>query len=317
MHVDSPLHTSSPLMRISNLSTFFFTPQGIIKAVRNLSLSLYPGQTTALVGESGCGKSITALSILGLVPKPGRIVEGQIYFEERDLTLLTQEQLLRIRGNQIAMVFQDPMTALNPVFSIGYQIEEVLILHQGLGRKKARSKAAELLHQVGIPNPAERLDSFPHQLSGGMRQRAMIAMALACDPQILIADEPTTALDVTIQAQIMHLLHTQQQQRNMGMLLISHDLGIVAQHADYIALMYAGMVVEQGDTFNIFEHPQHPYTRHLLNCVHNEHRAGEATAAPHTPELWEERYRPRTSGLPPMQDLGNGHIVRSWEGAYE
>lgn len=167
MHVDSPLHTSSPLMRISNLSTFFFTPQGIIKAVRNLSLSLYPGQTTALVGESGCGKSITALSILGLVPKPGRIVEGQIYFEERDLTLLTQEQLLRIRGNQIAMVFQDPMTALNPVFSIGYQIEEVLILHQGLGRKKARSKAAELLHQVGIPNPAERLDSFPHQLSGG------------------------------------------------------------------------------------------------------------------------------------------------------
>jgi len=300
-------------MRITNLSTFFFTPQGILKAVRDLSLTLHPGRTTALVGESGCGKSITALSILGLVPEPGRIVDGQIYFEQRDLTLLSQEQLRRIRGNQVAMVFQDPMTALNPVFSIGAQIEEVLLLHRGLTREEAGAKATELLHQVGIPSPLERLDSFPHQLSGGMRQRAMIAMALACDPQILIADEPTTALDVTIQAQIMHLLHTQQQQRNMGMLLISHDLGIVAQHADQIALMYAGMVVEQGDTFSIFEHPQHPYTRHLLNCVHNQHRDEEATVTPHTLELWEERYRPRTSGLPPMQDLGNGHSVRSWE----
>jgi ABC-type dipeptide/oligopeptide/nickel transport system ATPase component len=301
------------LMRITNLSTFFFTPQGIIKAVRNLSLALHPGRTTALVGESGCGKSITALSILGLVPEPGRIVDGQIYFEQRDLALLTQDQLQRIRGNQIAMVFQDPMTALNPVFSIGDQIEEVLLLHRGLSRKEARAKAAELLHQVGMPNPQERLDSYPHQLSGGMRQRSMIAMALACDPQILIADEPTTALDVTIQAQIMHLLRTQQQQRNMGMLLITHDLGIVAQHADHIALMYAGMVVEQGDTLEIFEHPQHPYTRHLLNCVHNEYRKKGATTAPHSSELWEERYRPRTSGLPPMQDVGNGHYVRSWE----
>ncbi|MCA1796522.1 MAG: ABC transporter ATP-binding protein [Geobacteraceae bacterium] len=312
MHANAPFHTSA-IMRITNLSTFFFTPQGIIKAVRDLSLALHAGRTTALVGESGCGKSITALSILGLVPEPGRIVNGEIYFEQRDLTLLSQDQLRRIRGNQIAMVFQDPMTALNPVFSIGAQIEEVLLLHRGLSRKEARIKAAELLHQVGIPSAQERLDSFPHQLSGGMRQRAMIAMALACDPQILIADEPTTALDVTIQAQIMHLLHTQQQERNMGILLISHDLGIVAQHADHIALMYAGMVVEQGDTFSIFEHPQHPYTRHLLNCVHAENRREGATAAPHTPESWEERYRPRTSGLPPMQDIGNGHRVRSWE----
>lgn len=312
MHAASSHHTSA-IMRITDLSTFFFTPQGIIKAVRDLNLTLYPGQTTALVGESGCGKSITALSILGLVPEPGRIVGGQIHFEERDLTLLAQDQLRRIRGNQIAMVFQDPMTALNPVFSVGAQIEEVLLLHRGLSQKEARSKAIELLHQVGIPSPEERLDSFPHQLSGGMRQRSMIAMALACDPQILIADEPTTALDVTIQAQIMHLLHIQQQQRNMGMLLISHDLGIVAQHADYIALMYDGIVVEQGDTFSIFEDPQHPYTRHLLNCVRDEHHRRGATPAPHTPELWEERYRPHASGLPPMQNLGNDHSVRSWE----
>ena len=312
MHAASTHHTSA-IMRITDLNTFFFTSQGIIKAVRDLNLTLYPGQTTALVGESGCGKSITALSILGLVPEPGRIVAGQIYFEERDLTLLAQDQLRRIRGNQIAMVFQDPMTALNPVFSVGAQIEEVLLLHRGLSQREARSKATELLHQVGIPSPQERLDSFPHQLSGGMRQRSMIAMALACDPQILIADEPTTALDVTIQAQIMHLLHIQQQQRNMGMLLISHDLGIVAQHADYIALMYDGIVVEQGETFSIFEQPQHPYTRHLLNCIRDEHHRQGAAPAPHTPELWEERYRPHASGLPPMQDLGNDHSVRSWE----
>ena len=300
-------------MQVTNLSTFFFTPQGIIKAVRDLSLTLYPSQTTALVGESGCGKSITALSILGLVPEPGRIVDGQVLFEQRDLTLLNQDQLRRIRGNQIAMVFQDPMTALNPVFSIGAQIEEVLLLHRELNRKEARAKAAELLHQVGIPNPSERLDSFPHQLSGGMRQRAMIAMALACDPQILIADEPTTALEVTLQAQLMHLLRTQQQQRNMGVLLISHDLGIVAQHADHVALMYAGMVVEQGDTYSIFEQPQHPYTRHLLSCVQGGQDAGETTPVPHTPALWAERYRPRTSGIPPMQVLNKHHSVRSWE----
>jgi ABC-type dipeptide/oligopeptide/nickel transport system ATPase component len=300
-------------MHIANLSTFFFTPQGIVRAVRNLSLDLYSGKTTALVGESGCGKSITALSILGLVPEPGRIVEGEIFFEGRDLAMLNQDQLRRIRGNQISMVFQDPMTALNPVFSIGAQIEEVLILHQGLSRKEARSKAADLLQQVGIPNPQERLDSFPHQLSGGMRQRAMIAMSLACDPQILIADEPTTALDVTIQAQIMNLLHTQQQQRNMGMLLITHDLGIVAQHADSIAIMYAGMIVEQGDTLEIFESPHHPYTRHLLACVHPEQSGRQPSTAPYSPEGWEERFCPRTSGLPPMQNLGNSHYIRSWE----
>jgi ABC-type dipeptide/oligopeptide/nickel transport system ATPase component len=265
------------------------------------------------VGESGCGKSITALSILGLVPEPGRIVDGQIIFEQRDLTLLSQEQLRRIRGNQIAMVFQDPMTALNPVFSIGAQIEEVLRLHRGMNRKAARTRAAELLHQVGIPNPGQRLDSFPHQLSGGMRQRAMIAMALACDPQILIADEPTTALDVTIQAQIMHLLRTQQHQRNMGVLLISHDLGIVAQHAEHIVLMYAGMVVEEGDTCAIFDHPLHPYTRHLLSCVRGESGIKGTSAEPHTPEFWEERFRPRTSGLPPMQEIGAGRRIRCWE----
>jgi len=301
------------LMRIANLSTFFFTPRGIIKAVRDLSLSLHPGQTTALVGESGCGKSITALSILGLVPEPGRIVDGQIIFEQRDLTLLSQEQLRRIRGNQIAMVFQDPMTALNPVFSIGAQIEEVLRLHRGQSRKAARTRAAELLHQVGIPDPEQRLDSFPHQLSGGMRQRAMIAMALACDPQILIADEPTTALDVTIQAQIMHLLRTQQHQRNMGMLLISHDLGIVAQHAEHIVLMYAGMVVEEGDTLAIFDHPLHPYTRHLLSCVRAEAGIKGTGTEHYSAELWEERFRPLTSALPPMQDLGAGRRVRCWE----
>ncbi|MDY0212904.1 MAG: ABC transporter ATP-binding protein [Desulfuromonadaceae bacterium] len=312
MHADHSI-TTDPLLQIEDLSTFFYTPTGIIKAVRNLSMVLHAGQTTALVGESGCGKSMTALSILGLVPKPGRIVDGHIWFDKRDLTLLAPEQLRRVRGNQIAMIFQDPMTALNPVFSIGTQIEEVLLLHQGLSKKQARVKAAQLLHQVGMPNPQERLDSFPHQLSGGMRQRATIAMALACDPQILIADEPTTALDVTIQAQIMHLLRSQQRQRQMGLLLISHDLGVVAQHADQIALMYAGMIVEQADTFSIFDRPHHPYTRHLLSCISADSATPISTAAPHSQAQWPPHFRPRTSELPPMLEVDTGHWVRAWE----
>ncbi len=304
---------TDPLLQIEDLSTFFFTPSGIIKAVRNLSMALHAGQTTALVGESGCGKSMTALSILGLIPKPGRIVDGHIWFDKRDLTLLAPEQLRRVRGNQIAMIFQDPMTALNPVFTIGAQIEEVLLLHQGLSKKQAHAKGAELLHQVGMPNPQERLDSFPHQLSGGMRQRATIAMALACDPQILIADEPTTALDVTIQAQIMHLLRTQQRQRQMGLLLISHDLGVVAQYADQISLMYAGTIVEQADTFSIFDRPQHPYTRHLLSCVSADSSTSFSATNPHSQEQWPQRFRQRTSELPPMQQISAGHWVRTWE----
>ncbi|MBN2644084.1 MAG: ABC transporter ATP-binding protein [Desulfuromonadaceae bacterium] len=302
-------------LQIRNLSTYFFT-KPLIKAVRELDLELHSGRTLALVGESGCGKSMTALSILRLVPPPGRTVSGQILLGSEDLLSLRQEEMQRIRGNRIAMIFQDPMTALNPVFTVGSQIIEVLRLHLGLTQLQARDRAAELLHQVGMAAPHQRLSDYPHQLSGGMRQRAMIAMALACDPDILIADEPTTALDVTIQAQIMALLSSLQQQRNMSLLLISHDLGIVAQHADQVAMMYDGMIVEQADTLALFDDPQHPYTRHLLTCIPGRRSANRPHAHIHSSEdFWQqcpEAYRPLPTRLPPLQSVRTDHQVRRW-----
>ncbi len=236
-------------------------------AVRGTSFDLHRGETLGLVGESGCGKSVTAFSILRLIDPPGRIDDGEILYAGTNILALDEERIRKIRGKEISMIFQEPMTSLNPVFRIGFQIEEVLRLHLNMNNKDARERAIDLLRQVGIPTPEKRCDSFPHELSGGMRQRVMIAMALAADPAILIADEPTTALDVTIQAQILDLLLQLQSERKMSLLLITHDLGIVANVADRIAIMYAGEIVETGSTRDVFNNPLHPYTIGLFEAL--------------------------------------------------
>ncbi len=257
------------LLTVENLHTYFNTEDGIARAVDGVSFSVPKAQTVALVGESGCGKSVTALSILQLVPEPaGKIIKGKIIFKNQNLLELSEKQMRDIRGNKIAMIFQEPMTALNPVFTIGNQIEESLKLHRkNLSSKQRKEISINLLKKVGISEPEKRLKSYPHQLSGGMRQRAMIAMALACQPTLLIADEPTTALDVTIQSQILALLNDLQQQMNMSILLITHDLGVVAQSADWVIVMYAGKIVEAASVTDLFNNPLHPYTQGLLNAL--------------------------------------------------
>jgi peptide/nickel transport system ATP-binding protein len=269
---------SVPLLEIRNLTVAFDTERGAepIRPVQDVSLAIYPGQTVAVVGESGSGKSVTALSILRLVPSPpGRTLAGEILLEGRDLCKLDESQLQRVRGKEIAMVFQEPMTSLNPVYTVGDQIIEAVTLHQNVRFKEARQIAEEAMAAVGIADPRERLGAFPHQLSGGMRQRVMIAMALSCRPKLLIADEPTTALDVTIQAQILELLRKLQRERAMSILLITHDLGVVAENADVVAVMYAGRIVEYAGVEELFDHPQHPYTRGLFAAVP---RLGNAAA---------------------------------------
>ena len=256
------------LIEVRNLHTSFFTPDGEVKAVDGVSLEIAEGKTLGLVGESGCGKSVTALSIMRLVPSPpGKVVGGEILYRGRDLLKLDGEAMRKIRGNEISMIFQEPMTSLNPVFTIGNQIGEAIRLHQGLGRKETREKTIEMLRLVKIADPEQRIDDYPHQLSGGMRQRVMIAMALSCNPSLLIADEPTTALDVTIQAQILELMKELQQKLGMSLLLITHDLGVVAEQADEVAIMYAGKVVERAKAKEIFDRPLHPYTVGLLNSL--------------------------------------------------
>jgi oligopeptide/dipeptide ABC transporter ATP-binding protein len=250
---------------VRDLTTELATERGRFVAVDGVSFDLYPGEVLGIVGESGCGKSMTALSILGLVPQPpGRITGGRVLFEGRDLLRLPERELQRIRGAAISMIFQEPTTSLNPVFTIGDQIAETLRRHERLGRRAARARAVELLAKVGIPAPAERLDAYPHELSGGMRQRVMIAIALACNPKVLLADEPTTALDVTIQAQILDLLERLQAELGMAVVIITHDLGIVAEFAHRVLVMYAGRVIEEGSVDAIFDRPAHPYTRGLL-----------------------------------------------------
>jgi oligopeptide/dipeptide ABC transporter ATP-binding protein len=239
-----------------------------VKAVDGVSYSVRKGETLGVVGESGCGKSVTALSVLRLVADPpGRLVGGEILYRGRDLLKLNNEEMRKIRGNEISMIFQEPMTSLNPVFTVGDQIGEAIRLHQGLGKREARDKTIEMLRLVKIADPESRVDAYPHQLSGGMRQRVMIAMALSCNPSLLIADEPTTALDVTIQAQILELMKELQQKIGMALLLITHDLGVVAEQADEVAIMYAGKIVERSDTRAIFNQPLHPYTVGLLNSL--------------------------------------------------
>ncbi len=263
------------LLSIQNLSTHFFTQQGLAKAVQEVSFDIPAGQTVALVGESGCGKSVTALSILRLIPDPpGKIVAGKIMFKGRNLPELTESQMRRIRGNDIAMIFQEPMTSLNPVFTIGNQIIEAISLHQGIKGSAAWGVAVDMLRKVGIADPERRVREYPHQMSGGMRQRAMIAMALSCGPNLLIADEPTTALDVTIQAQILDLLNRLQRENGMSVLLITHDLGVVAETARTVVVMYASKVVEKAAVEALFAEPLHPYTQGLLRSLPRlgEHR---------------------------------------------
>lgn len=257
----------SHLLEVKNLHTHFPTKAGVVKAVDGVSFYIDKGELLGLVGESGCGKSITSLSVMRLISPPGKIVGGEIFFEGEDILKLPDERMREIRGNDIAMIFQDPMTSLNPVFTVGDQIGEALRLHRKLSKKEARNAAIEAMREVSIPDPTRRVDDYPHQLSGGMRQRVMIAMALACDPKLLIADEPTTALDVTIQAQILELLDNLRKTRDLAVLLITHDLGVVAEVADRVAVMYTGRIVEESPVEELFEKPKHPYTVGLLNSV--------------------------------------------------
>ena len=257
-----------PVLEVRDLRTYFHTEEGIARAVDGVSFAVGRGQTLGLVGESGCGKSVSAFSVMRLVPDPpGRIEGGQILLKGRDLLALDEEEMRRVRGDDIAMIFQEPMTSLNPVLTCGFQIAEAVVLHQQVPMQEARIRAIEMLQLVGIPAPEQRIDEYPHQLSGGMRQRVMIAMALSCNPDVLIADEPTTALDVTIQAQILALLESLQESLHMAIVMITHDLGVIAETADQVAVMYAGQIVEYAETQALFTRPRHPYTRGLLRSI--------------------------------------------------
>ncbi len=256
-----------PVIEVENLSVDIRVPAGTLHAVSNVSFSVRPAETLSLVGESGCGKSITSLAIMRLLPQSAKLSANKIIFDGQDLTKLSEKQMARLRGNRIGMIFQDPMTSLNPVYSIGDQLEEVYLRHRNAGRKEARERAEFLLEKIGIINPGQRLSQYPHQLSGGLRQRMMIAMMLMCEPKLIIADEPTTALDVTVQVQILQLLRELQKEFRMALILITHNLGVVARMADHVAVMYAGQVVEAGSSSDVFRRPTHPYTRGLLECI--------------------------------------------------
>lgn len=256
-----------PVLKVNGLKTSFFTDDGEVPAVNDIDFHVNPGEILGIVGESGCGKSVTSLSIMGLVPSPGKIIGGEVLFKDEDLTKASERRMRHIRGNEIAMIFQEPMTSLNPVFMIGDQLIEGLRLHKKISKKQARKQAVDLLKLVGMPRAEQLIDEYPHQLSGGMRQRVMIAMAMACEPELLIADEPTTALDVTIQAQILDLMKRLNEELEKSIILITHDLGVVAEVCDRIVVMYAGKVVEEGSTRTIFKNPQHPYTEGLIRSV--------------------------------------------------
>ncbi|HPZ09144.1 MAG TPA: ABC transporter ATP-binding protein [Candidatus Eremiobacteraeota bacterium] len=260
------------LIDVKKLHTYFYTDAGLVKSVNDVSYNIYKGETLGLVGESGCGKSVSAMSIMRLIPQPpGKIVEGEIIFEGKDLTKISEEEMRQIRGNEISVIFQEPMTSLNPVYTVGDQIQEAIALHLKLDYAQARTRTIEMLAKVGIPSPEIRVDDYPHQMSGGMKQRVMIAMALSCNPKLLIADEPTTALDVTIQAQILDLLRDLQAEYGMSILLITHDLGVIAEMAHRVVVMYASKCVEQADVCELFENPKHPYTVGLFNSLPKIH----------------------------------------------
>ncbi|OAA31318.1 peptide ABC transporter ATP-binding protein [Kosmotoga arenicorallina S304] len=256
-----------PLLEVKGLKTYFHTDDGIVKAVDGVSFEVYPGETLGIVGESGCGKSVTSLSIMRLLDEKGEIAGGEIHFDGKDIRSLSDEEMRKMRGNEMAMIFQEPMTALNPVYTVGDQIMEAILLHQDVDRETARKMAIDMLRKVGIPEPEKRVDEYPHELSGGMRQRAMIAMSLSCNPKLLFADEPTTALDVTIQAQILELMLELQKEYGMAIVMITHDLGVIAEMAERVVVMYAGKVVEYADVVTLFKDPKHPYTWGLMNAI--------------------------------------------------
>jgi peptide/nickel transport system ATP-binding protein len=313
------------LLSVQDLKVYFIGDEKVARAVDGVSYEVHEGETACIVGESGCGKTVSALTILGLIPQPpGKIMGGRVLFNGQNLLELSDVQMQKIRGNKIAMVFQEPMSSLNPVFTVGDQIQEAIMIHETLNEKETRDRSIQLLKDVGIPSPEERLSDYPHQLSGGMRQRVMIAMALACNPDLVIADEPTTALDVTIQAQILNLFEELQTSRSMSLLYITHDLSVVANIADHIFVMYAGIVVEQGDTTAIFHSARHPYTMGLLASLPNRSKRGkELHSIPGT--VPDPAYKPGgcpfhprcdyavdtcQTEFPDMCNYGNKHLAR-------
>jgi oligopeptide/dipeptide ABC transporter ATP-binding protein len=311
------------LLAVDGLRTHFFTNDGIVKAVDGISFTVQPGETLGIVGESGCGKSMTSLSIMRLLSKPGRTVAGRIVFMGRNLLELSDEEMEDLRGNDIAMIFQEPMTALNPVFKVGDQIRDSLMRHFGISDRQARVRIVELFEKVRIPSPKQRVQDYPHQLSGGMRQRVMIAMALACNPRLLIADEPTTALDVTIQAQILALLDELKRTENMGIIMITHDLGVIAEMADNVSVMYAGKIVESASVYDVFARPKHPYTQGLLASMPSHEKIGKRLNAisgvvPHPLNLppgcsfaprCPHRFDMCDTAFPALDSVGPDHIA--------
>jgi oligopeptide/dipeptide ABC transporter ATP-binding protein len=316
---------AGPLLEIKGLKTHFFTQDGVVKAVDDVSFEIAHGQTLGVVGESGCGKSITSLSVMRLIDRPGRIVDGQVLLNGDNLLVKSEDDMRDVRGDQMSMIFQEPMTSLNPVFTCGDQIAEAVQQHSSMGRREAWERSVEMLRLVGIPDAKRRATEHPHQLSGGMRQRVMIAMALSTDPDLLIADEPTTALDVTIQAQILELMRSLREKNRMAIMLITHDLGVVAEMADEVVVMYAGKIVERGDVKTIFGTPHHPYTQGLLRSIPRldarvdrlEVIKGTVPSPLNLPTgcLFKRRCPQRMAicdVAPPVRDLGRGHVSRCW-----
>jgi oligopeptide/dipeptide ABC transporter ATP-binding protein len=318
------------ILTVQGLKTYFFTSDGVVKAVDGIDFSVQRGEVLGLVGESGCGKSVTSLSVMRLISEPGKIAGGEIRFDGKDLLALKEAEMVKIRGNRIAMIFQQPQSALNPVFRVGDQIAEVLEIHRHLNRSAALAEAIGLMKQVGIPDAARRAQSFPHEMSGGMLQRVMIAMALACQPELLIADEPTTALDVTIQAQILDLMRNLRDKYNSAIIFITHDLGVVAEMCDRVAVMYAGQIVEQATVYELFDNPLHPYTKGLIASIPvlGQHKEWLEIIPGNVPNLvnlpsgcrFASRCQARiqhnlqqcTTDMPALREVASGHTVRCW-----
>lgn len=324
------MSAQKPLLEVKNLKTYFYTEDGVVHAVDGVDFSIFPGEVLGIVGESGCGKSVTSLSIMRLISTPGKIVDGEINFDGKNLVNASDEEMMQVRGNRISMIFQQPQSALNPVFRAGDQISEVLNIHQDFGKKAGEERAVELLKLVGIPEPNRRAEAFPHELSGGMSQRVMIAMALACVPDLLIADEPTTALDVTIQAQILDLMRDMKKQLGSAMMLITHDLGVIAEMANRVVVMYAGEIVEESPVASLFDKPHHPYTQGLIGSIPvlGELRERLDVIPGSVPNLINLpqgcRFAPRcrarvdhnlsicTEQHPGLIEVADGHKVRCW-----
>ena len=324
------MNNNKPLLEVKGLKTYFYTEDGVVRAVDGVNFEVYPGEILGIVGESGCGKSVTSLSIMRLISKPGNVDAGEILLDGENLLNFSEEEMTKVRGNRVSMIFQQPQTALNPVFKVGDQLAEVLNVHQDMGKEAGRKRAVDLLKMVGVPDPERRAEAYPHELSGGMAQRVMIAMALACIPELLIADEPTTALDVTIQAQILDLIRDMRREMGTSVILITHDLGVVAEMAERVAVMYAGEIVEQTDVQVLFDEPLHPYTQGLIGSIPilGEIKDKLDVIPGSVPNLVNLppgcRFAPRcqasvkhslnicTQTKPELEEIKTGHFVRCW-----